>query len=231
MRRVAEPELMIRREQVIAYSEGDFSEGEKNFIKFINNYLKKNKVKLTSDDLIVDLGCGPGNITEKLSLRWPYANILGIDGSDEMILQAENNKIKNKSIGALTNLNYLCADIKKLKLKDLTPYKNIRLLVSNSLIHHITHVDEFFEFIKTLSTKDTINFHKDLIRPKNEKRAIELKVKCAEEFSNILADDFYASLKASYTKIELKTKILEKNLSSLDLIEDDNKYLIVYGKV
>jgi len=231
MRREAEPELMIRREQVIAYSEGDFSEGENKFIKFINHYLKKNKIKLTSDDLIVDLGCGPGNITEKLSLKWPKTNILGIDGSEEMILKAENNKNKNNSIGALTNLNYLCADIKKIKLQDLTPHKNISLLVSNSLIHHITHVDEFFEFIKNLSTKNTINFHKDLIRPNDEKKAIELKVKCAEEFSKILADDFYASLKASYTKIELKTKILEKNLSSLDLIEEDNKYLIVYGKV
>ena len=54
MRREAEPELMSSREQVIAYSEADFSKGEENFIHFIVNYLKNNQINLSNDDLIID---------------------------------------------------------------------------------------------------------------------------------------------------------------------------------
>ncbi len=230
MKRKAEPELMKRREQVIAYSEGDFNEGENNFIKFINNYLKNNRIKLSNKDLIVDLGCGPGNITEKLSINWPHVNVLGIDGSEEMILKAKSNKNKKELFRASNNLNYLCADVKKITLKDISA-KKVSLLVSNSLIHHINHLDQFFEFLLTLSTKETINFHKDLIRPNDKKTAIQLKAKCLNEFSSILADDFYASLLASYTREELKNKVIEKKLFNMDVIQENNKYLILYGKV
>jgi len=77
----------------------------------------------------------------------------------------------------------------------------------------------------------TINFHKDLKRPNDEKLALELKEKCAEKYNDILTNDYYASLRASYTLKELKNFILENNLSSLDVFEDGDKYLILYGNV
>lgn len=37
---------------------------------------------------VVDLGCGPGNLTATLARRWPAANVVGLDSSAEMLSKA-----------------------------------------------------------------------------------------------------------------------------------------------
>ena len=229
MDRRPEPELMNTKDQVDSYTEADFSKGEFKFIKMIKNYLKKNNIHISSNDLIVDLGCGPGNISEKLSKEWPNTSVIGIDGSKEMINMAMIRK--NLQEKPLNNLNYLCEDIKNIQLVDISDKKQINLLVSNSLIHHITHINQFFECILSLSSENTLNFHKDLIRPINEKYALKLKAECALKYNETLTSDYYASLQASYRVDELRNLISDKNLVHLDVLEEDNKYLILYGSV
>ena len=231
MERTVEPELMEKEDQVISYAKADFSEGENNLIKQINHYLMKNDIHFNEKELIVDLGCGPGNISEKLSIKWPKAYVVGIDGSKEMIRIAELNKKNSLNRSRLKNLRYICADIKSLKLSEISYGKNISLLVSNSLIHHITYLDNFFYCIERLSSNLTINFHKDLKRPNDEKSALFLKEKCGEKYNDILTNDYYASLKASYTSKELKDFIFENKLSSLEVFEEGDQYLVIYGKV
>ena len=231
MERIPEPELMEKKEQVISYDEADFSEGEVNLINQIDHYLLRKNIFLNEKDLIVDLGCGPGNISEKLAIKWPNTEVVGIDGSKEMILRAEYNKeisINNKN---LKNLRYICSNIKDIKSINYFLKKKISLLVSNSLIHHITHLEDFFTTIRSLSNNITVNFHKDLKRPLDEKSALELKAQCSTKYNEILTNDYYASLRASYTFKELKNFISENDLSSLDVFEEGENYLIVYGNV
>ena len=175
MERIPEPELMLEKDQVISYDEADFSEGEVNLINQINNYLLRKNISLSEKDLIVDLGCGPGNISEKLAIKWPNTQVVGIDGSKEMILRAEYNKKISTNKKKLKNLRYIYSDIRDIKSINFLLKKKISLLVSNSLIHHITHLEEFFNILKSLSSNITVNFHKDLKRPLDEKSALELK--------------------------------------------------------
>ena len=233
MKREAEPELMISREQVIAYANADFSQGEKDFIEFIKNYLKVNKIKLSDNDLIIDLGCGPGNISERLSNEWPDVNVIGIDGSREMIKEAESRRNLKRKLNSkkFIKLNYICDDIKNLKLDQFGSKQKISLIVSNSFIHHLTCIDQFFKCILDLSSNETLNFHKDLKRPLNHQEAFALKFKSSQKYNDVLTNDYYASLLASYTAIEIEKQILQNSITSMDVIEDGEQYLIVYGKV
>lgn len=43
------------------------------------------RIGATDPGTVVDLGCGPGNLTVELARRWPDARITGLDSSPEMI--------------------------------------------------------------------------------------------------------------------------------------------------
>src|SRR5256885_9454937 len=47
-----------------------------------------NRIEVESPARVVDLGCGPGNVTATLLDRWPDATVVGIDSSPEMIAKA-----------------------------------------------------------------------------------------------------------------------------------------------
>jgi trans-aconitate 2-methyltransferase len=49
------------------------------------------RVAASEVDRVVDLGCGPGNLTRLLKQRWPGADVLGLDSSVEMIERAREH--------------------------------------------------------------------------------------------------------------------------------------------
>jgi trans-aconitate 2-methyltransferase len=72
---------------------------------------------------IVDLGCGPGNVTALLKRRWPDAEVTGIDGSVAMLTKARN---------AAPECRFTEADIAK-----WTPPQPPDLIYSNAALHWV----------------------------------------------------------------------------------------------
>ena len=50
------------------------------------------RVAANTPEVVVDLGCGPGQLTASLADRWPNATIIGIDSSPEMIERAAEHR-------------------------------------------------------------------------------------------------------------------------------------------
>jgi trans-aconitate 2-methyltransferase len=46
------------------------------------------RVPLHAPGIVVDLGCGAGNVTRVLAQRWPDAKVIGVDNSDAMLAKA-----------------------------------------------------------------------------------------------------------------------------------------------
>src|SRR3954452_115007 len=79
--------------------------------------------------LVVDLGCGPGELTATLSSRWPAARVLGVDSSPEMIRRA--------SALASARLSFVEAD-----LRDWTRPGPVDVLVTNATLQWVPgHVE------------------------------------------------------------------------------------------
>jgi trans-aconitate 2-methyltransferase len=47
------------------------------------------RVPVEHPNIVVDLGCGTGNVTRLLCSRWPHAGIVGVDGSPQMLSEAK----------------------------------------------------------------------------------------------------------------------------------------------
>jgi trans-aconitate 2-methyltransferase len=80
---------------------------------------------------VVDLGCGPGNLTAALADRWPSAEVLGVDSSPEMIDAAR------AETGEGSRLSFELADI-----RDWAPDRPVDVLLSNAVLQWVPgHLD------------------------------------------------------------------------------------------
>ncbi len=78
------------------------------------------RIGATAPADVVDLGCGPGNLTGLLAERWPDARVVGLDSSPEMIAAAQ---------GLGQSVTYAVAD-----LRDWQPERPVDVLVSNAML-------------------------------------------------------------------------------------------------
>ncbi len=89
------------------------------------------RVPAASPGLVVDLGCGPGQLTAALASRWPDAEVRGIDNSAEMIgaavqlLQAGGSEPAGR-------LSFALADISQWQ-----PDRPVDVIVSNAVLQWV----------------------------------------------------------------------------------------------
>jgi SAM-dependent methyltransferase len=81
MQRVPEPELMREDLQAKAYAEADFEEPHSNFIKLFQQNFPRVNIK----GFVLDLGCGPGDISIRFARAFPKCAVHGVDGSEAML--------------------------------------------------------------------------------------------------------------------------------------------------
>jgi len=225
MKRTPEPELMQIPSQVRAYADADFSRSDSLVVETLEKYLKKVGRTLNQNDLILDIACGPGNIAERIAKNWPSVKVVGIDGSMEMLNEAENKLSKNLT----KNLSYELIDINSIALGEIHfPFK-ADVLVSNSALHHFHDPYSFWGALKKLGKIKCINIHRDLIRPNSVEKAFEIKEKYLSNSPEILKKDFYASLKASFTVEEVSQQLIDAGLSQLEVFQVDELYLEIIG--
>ena len=174
VKRILEPELMKGDEQVKAYAEADFSSGDASLILKLEEYICAIRTIINNKSLIVDIGCGPGNITERLAMRWPFATVMGIDGSEEMLAIARSRKKKNEYLKEMKDFFYVQQNLSSFSKKSLKLARFADVVVSNSVLHHIHDPSVFWSAIKIIGKKGTIVFHKDLRRPSSYQEAIML---------------------------------------------------------
>lgn len=84
---------------------------------------------------VVDLGCGPGNLTAVLAERWPGADVHGLDSSAEMVAAAR--RAAAETAGPSARVRYEVAD-----LRTWRPAVPADVVVSNAVLQWLPgHLD------------------------------------------------------------------------------------------
>ena len=94
------------------------------------------RVPLPAPARVVDLGCGPGNVTALLAQRWPRAELIGIDASTAMLDRARR---------ALPEARFEQADI-----RHWTPAEAPDLIFSNAALHWLDDHPSLFPRLLSL---------------------------------------------------------------------------------
>ena len=229
MQRSPEPELMNAPDQVIAYADADFSCGDHSFIERLSE-LKSQALPVPPEaGLILDLGCGPGNISERLAVRWPLSNVIGLDGSSSMIGMA--NQRLSDVCPAIKNLSYLLVDLSQCCLGDIPQINGASVIVSNSLLHHLHNPQMLWTSVEQLAEPNALILHRDLRRPSNEQEVDALCAHYVKHAPTVLQRDFRASLIAAFTTDEVRDQLDQAGLGHFTVTEIGDRYLEVCGQM
>jgi trans-aconitate 2-methyltransferase len=95
------------------------------------------QIEATDPKSVVDVGCGPGELTASLSRRWPRADVLGIDSSPEMMQAARRVLAEEGSgPGGSPRLRFELMDA-----HDWNPPEPVDVIVSNAVLQWLPDRD------------------------------------------------------------------------------------------
>lgn len=217
MKRILEPEIMNDLKSAEAYSNADFEAPHNSYVKKFSELFPNFKGKMA-----LDLGCGPADVTVRFAKRYPELSLRGIDASYPMI-RLGRERLKKEGLSKRVVL--LVAYINKFDINE-----KYDLIISSSLLHHLPNPNVLWEVIKKYSKKGTIVYVADLMRPETKERAGEFVNKYSGKEPEILKEDFYNSLLASFSIQEIRTQLKKSELSSKLKVESiSDRHLVIYG--
>ena len=217
MERICEPELMEGLDQVQAYAAADFSSSDQAAVARILE-LGAAGGTASSPRRIVDLGCGPGNLTIPLAQRLPEAEVVGLDGSAAMLAEAERRAGARPAFRRAI-LPQLPGDLGRFDL-----------LVSNSLLHHLHDPAVLWGAITRLAAPGALVVVKDLRRPADAAAVETLVQRHASAAPPVLQRDYRASLHAAFRPEEVAQQLQAAGLPlQVQALED--RYLEVWGRL
>ena len=220
MQRVPEPELMDDPAQALAYARADFSEPHGMFIEKFRELFPN--VEITGN--VLDLGCGPADVSIRFARAYPRCHIDGVDGAAAMLEQGE---LAVKTAKLTDRIRLIKGVLPEVELS----CKRYAVIISNSLLHHLHCPAVLWECVKKYAVKDTIVFVMDLMRPDSEASAKKLVDTYSGVEPLILKRDFYNSLCAAFTPEEVSVQLKQAGLNPLRVEIISNHHFTVFGRL
>jgi trans-aconitate methyltransferase len=219
---VTEPELMDEDEQAEAYARADFTAPHELFVERFAASWPPSRGPVHGP--ILDLGCGPADVTVRLAKRYPHVTIHGIDGSAAMLRHGAA-RIQREGLTSRVLLAHT------LLPRDSPPLAEYAVVVSNSLLHHLHDPQVLWTAVARFAAPNAHVFLMDLMRPATRVDVDRLVHQYARDEPEILRRDFGASLSAAFTIEEVRAQLDAAGLGALRIDVVSDRHLTVSGEL
>lgn len=217
MERIPEPELMDDPAQAAAYAAADFSEPHQAFVDYF-----RARFPAFRGGRILDLGCGPADITLRFARAYPQARLTAVDGAPAM-LDLARRAVAAAGLAGRINL----------ELRRLGPGRGAGTgfdgVISNSLLHHLDDPAVLWQTVGDAARPGAPLLVMDLLRPDSPEAAAELVARYAADAPPILRRDFHHSLRAAYRPAEVRAQLRAAGLAGLEVAAVSDRHLLVWG--
>lgn len=210
---------MLDREQALAYARADFEEPHRRIVELCLASLTDRP----ETGCLLDLGCGPGDITLRLARGLPGWEVEGVDGSPAMLQLAR---------AALSEPGDLAQRIRftEGRIPEITPARSAYDVVfSNSLLHHLPDPGVLWATVRRFARPGGRVYVADLFRPESRDRAAALVEQYSGGEPAVLKRDFFNSLLAAFTVEEVRFQLEAAGLARLDVQAISDRHLTVTG--
>jgi SAM-dependent methyltransferase len=219
MQRVTEPELMNDPAQAQAYARADFEAAHSRIVEQFGVYFPG--AELAGN--ILDLGCGPGDISFRFAARFPACNVTGVDGAPAMIELANLRRAQEGTTAG--RVSFIEGVLPGAAIPRI-PYAAI---ISNSLLHHLHDPGVLWETVARFAGDDTLIYVADLFRPPSSAEARRLVDEYAAREPEVLRRDFFNSLLAAFEPSEVEAQLAAAGLDDLSVEVISDRHLVVHG--
>jgi len=234
MQRLPEPELMDDAQQARAYGAADFSVTDQALVDAVLERLTSEAVQASATpEKMVDLGCGPGNISFRLAQACPQATVLGLDGAAAMLELAGQRQRVDPPRWAMLRFHQAHLPLAPGALEELPeawrpPFTT---LVSNSLLHHLHDPQVLWGSLRQLGGGGCMVVMRDLRRPQDQAALTALVERHAADAPAVLRRDYANSLAAAFLPEEVEGQLAAAGLDELRVRELGDRHLEVAGRL
>ncbi len=221
MERVLEPQLMDEDEQARAYAEADFEAPHSNFIALFRALLPA----CEPDGFVLDLGCGPADITLRFARAFPDCIVHGVDGAAAMLRYGE------RRLAAAPDARRRITLVHGLLPAAPLPRERYDVVISNSLLHHLPQPQVLWQTVRRYGAPGAAVFIMDLRRPPSVEEAQRLADLYSSGEPEVLRRDFYNSLRAAFEPAEIEEQLRQAGLSRFAIHVPTDRHIVVYGQM
>jgi len=213
--RVPEPEVMQTPEEAFGYEET----ASNAYLDRIDNQFVDHVLSMGIVGTILDLGTGPGQIPIKLAKCEPRIKVIGIDLSEEM-LKLATERARREQVSS--RVSFMLASANSIPVAS----GSIDLLICNSTLHHFSHPVQVFNEAHRVLHEDGVAYFRDLRRRSRLLHGLHVAF-FGRKYTGLMRKLFEDSVRAAYTRPELRQHIANSNLSNARVFYPDLSHIVV----
>lgn len=224
--RIPEPALMDDHVQARAYSEADFGVPHQAFVDTVVERfgdLVDLPTVLGRPGRLLDLGCGPADVTVRLARALPGWRVDGVDGAAAM-LAFGRTRVAVAGLDDRVHLHH------RLLPDPYLPVATYDLVVATSVLHHLDHPSVLWHAAARSARPGAVIAVHDLRRPATTGEAAALVERHAADEPDVLRHDFLHSLYAAYTIDEVREQLRAAELDHATVEPVGDRHLLVTGR-